>query len=72
MFQHDMGVSPHFHLYITVYLNQRYGNFWIGHHGPVTWLLRSPDLMLLDIFLWSLNERDDVPDQNTREKGILA
>jgi hypothetical protein len=31
---------------VTAYFNQC--------HGPVPWLLRSPDLTLLDFFLWSL------------------
>jgi hypothetical protein len=35
-------------------LNRHYENHWIGHHGPIPWLLRSPNLTTLDLFLWGL------------------
>jgi hypothetical protein len=25
---------------------------WVGHDGPILWPLRSPIVMLLDLFLW--------------------
>lgn len=33
-------------------LNKKFGNRWIGLHGPREWPPRSPDLTPLDFFLW--------------------
>jgi hypothetical protein len=33
-------------------LNRKFGNHWIGLHGPHEWPPRSPDLTPLDFFLW--------------------
>lgn len=50
-FQHD-GAPPHYSAQVTNYLNQRYPNKWIGRNGPIPWPPRSPDLAILDFFLW--------------------
>jgi len=34
------------------YLNQNYGQRWIGRGGPVAWPPRSPDMNPLDFYLW--------------------
>ena len=34
------------------HLNQRFGQMWTSHGGPIAWPARSPDLTLLDYFLW--------------------
>jgi hypothetical protein len=44
-------MNAHFGYQVTAFLNQRYGNYWIGRRGPVPWPLRSPDLTPLDLFL---------------------
>lgn len=49
--QHD-GAPAHFSLDVRNYLNQVYGERWIGRGGPVAWPPRSPDLTPLDFFLW--------------------
>jgi hypothetical protein len=46
-------VPPHFGQ-VTAYLNQCYENVCIGHHSPILWPPRSPDLTLLDFLLWGL------------------
>jgi len=33
-------------------LNERFPDVWIGRGGPKPWPPRSPDLSLLDFFLW--------------------
>jgi len=33
------------------FLNRRYNGMWIGQ-GPIAWPARSPDLTLLDSYLW--------------------
>ena len=49
--QHD-GAPAHFSLAVRDYLNEQFGDRWIGREGPVTWPPRSPDLTPLDFFLW--------------------
>ncbi|EGI67671.1 hypothetical protein G5I_03716 [Acromyrmex echinatior] len=48
IFQQD-GAGPHNARIVTNYLNQQ---FWIDRYGPIRWRARSPDLNLLDSFLW--------------------
>lgn len=51
-FQHD-GAPPHYHREVRAYLDQEFGERWIGRGGPIAWPARSPDLTPLDFFLWS-------------------
>ena len=46
------GAPPHFALAVREYLNANYEGRWIGRDGPVPWPPRSPDLNMLDFFLW--------------------
>ncbi|CAK1600423.1 unnamed protein product [Parnassius mnemosyne] len=50
-FQHD-GAPAHFSTIVRDYLNELYGDRWIGRGGPVAWPARSPDMTPLDFFLW--------------------
>jgi len=50
-FQHD-GAPAHSTRDVRQYLNETFGNRWIGRYGPVTWPPRSPDLTPLDFYLW--------------------
>ena len=50
-FQHD-GAPPHNTRQVSDYLSERFGDRWIGNNGPVRWPARSPDLNVLDTFLW--------------------
>ena len=50
-FLHD-GCPAHFSLLAREFLNQEYPNRWIGRGGPQAWSPRSPDLNMLDYFLW--------------------
>lgn len=49
--QHD-GAPPHFAANVREFLNDSYGNRWIGRGGPTAWPPRSPDLTPPDFFLW--------------------
>lgn len=49
--QHD-GAPAHYALLVQNFLNNNYGNCWIGRGGPITWPPRSPDMTPLDYFLW--------------------
>lgn len=50
-FQHD-GAPAHSSRIARQYLNERFGDRWIGRNGPVPWPPRSPDLTPLDFYLW--------------------
>lgn len=52
-FQQD-GAPAHNSRAVIQYLNRRFGNRWIGTHGPVRWPPRSPGFNPLDYFLWGL------------------
>ncbi|RLU23850.1 hypothetical protein DMN91_004058 [Ooceraea biroi] len=50
-FQQD-GAPAHSIRALQILLNQKYPHRWIGRKGSVAWPPRSPDLTLLDYFLW--------------------
>ncbi|KAJ8960841.1 hypothetical protein NQ318_020137 [Aromia moschata] len=43
-----------FHHAVTVrnWLNSVFNEHWIGRDGPILWPPRSPDLIILDFYLW--------------------
>lgn len=51
IYQHD-GAPAHFQRQVRNFLNARYPERWIGRGGPITWPPRSPDLNVLDFFVW--------------------
>lgn len=51
VFQHD-GCPVHTSRIVKDFLNQQYGDQWIGRNGPIQWPPRSPDLSPLDYFIW--------------------
>lgn len=50
-FQHD-GAPAHNQVNVRNYLTARFPNCWIGRNAPVAWPPRSPDLSVLDFYLW--------------------
>lgn len=50
-FQHD-GCPVHKSLIVKNFLNEEYGEKWIGNNGPMRWPARSPDLTPLDFYVW--------------------
>lgn len=50
-YQHD-GAPAHYQVRVREYLNNHFGDRWIGRGGPVPWPARSPDLTPLDFYLW--------------------
>lgn len=57
-------------------LNTRFPERWIGRGGPITWPARSPDLNVLDYFVWGyikslIEHRRDGPENEIRD-AILA
>ena len=50
-FQQD-GAPAHNSQIVRHYLEENFTERWIGTHGPVRWPPRSPDLSVLDFFLW--------------------
>lgn len=51
-FQQD-GAPAHNSRVVTEYLSAHFSRRWIGTHGPIRWPPRSPDLSILDFFVWS-------------------
>lgn len=51
IFQQD-GAPPHNTRLNVTYLNTHFGERWIGTNGPIRWPPRSPDLTVMDFFLW--------------------
>ncbi|GBP89384.1 hypothetical protein EVAR_63299_1 [Eumeta japonica] len=50
-FQRD-GAPPHITFLVHSHLNATFPNRWLGRFEPQPWPARSPDLALLDFFLW--------------------
>lgn len=50
-FMHD-GAPAHYTLQVREYLNDVFGQKWIGRGGPVAWPPRSPDLNPIDFYIW--------------------
>jgi len=52
MYFHHDGAPPHYTRRMREYLNESFPTCWLGRGGPVAWPPRSPDLTLLDYYLW--------------------
>lgn len=67
-FQQD-GAPCHNSANVRNYLNRQFQNQWIGNSGPINWPARSPDLSILDFFLWGFlkNKIYQRPRQNYNE-----
>lgn len=72
-FQHD-GCPAHCTRIVVEWLNQQFGQNWIGRNGPVLWPPRSPDLTLADFYLWGRLKQivyaNDIPPnmENLKER----
>ena len=54
-FQQD-GAPAHNSQMARLFLENNFTNQWIGTNGPIRWPPRSPDLSILDFFLWGYLE----------------
>lgn len=50
-YQHD-GAPPHNGHLVNNYLQNLLNDRWIANNGPYLWPPRSPDLSVLDFFIW--------------------
>lgn len=50
-FMHD-GCPAHFSLIVREFLDNTYGDHWIGRGGPIAWPANSPDLNPCDFCIW--------------------
>lgn len=50
-YQHD-GAPPHNAYLVNNYLQETFYDQWIASNGPFLWPPRSPDLSVLDYFIW--------------------
>ncbi|PNF41080.1 hypothetical protein B7P43_G06220 [Cryptotermes secundus] len=46
------GAPPHWGLQVRAFLDRTFLGRWIGRDGPMPWPPRSPDITLLELFLW--------------------
>lgn len=51
------GAPPHFALAVRNWLNEKFGPNWMGRGGPIPWPARSPDLTIMDSFVWGFVKR---------------
>ena len=51
IFQKD-GAPSHWGLHVCEFLNKTFSDRWIGRDGPISWPPHSPEITLLDFFLW--------------------
>ena len=75
-FQHD-GAPPRYTRIVRNYLDETFADTWIGRGGSINWPARSPDLNLLDFFLWGhvkgqVYSRDLPRDENDLRARINA
>lgn len=75
IFQHD-GAPAHFSRQVRNILNARYPDRWMGRGGPIIWPAWSPDLNVLDYFIWNyikdlVEHRREGTEAEVRE-AILA
>lgn len=76
------GCPAHFSINVRQSLVAMFGEQWIGRGGPVEWPPRSPDMTVLDFWLWGyLKEkvyrtapttREDMKDRIRRECQLLG
>uniref|UniRef100_V5GAN1 Transposable element Tc3 transposase n=1 Tax=Anoplophora glabripennis TaxID=217634 RepID=V5GAN1_ANOGL len=50
-YQHD-GAPPHNSHLVNDLLQEGFHDHWIANNGPFIWPPRSPDLSVLDYFIW--------------------
>jgi hypothetical protein len=68
-FQHD-GAPLHYYRRVRQYLDNWRGDHWIGRGGPVAWPARSPDLTLLDFFLWGFVNQEVYQEKPTTSQDM--
>ena len=74
IFQQD-SAPPHWGLEFHQFLNETFLDWWIGRDDPIPWLLRSPDITPLEVFLWGYVKhivyQTKVRDINDLQHGII-
>ncbi|XP_018398740.1 PREDICTED: uncharacterized protein LOC108776576 [Cyphomyrmex costatus] len=78
IYQHN-GAPAHFHRDVRDILNARYIaiDTWLGRGGPIAWPPRSPDMNVLDFFVWGyikelVEPRHSDTENEVREAIIAA
>lgn len=68
-FQND-GCPVHTSLIVKNFLNEEYGEKWIGRNGPIKWPARSPDLTPVDFYVWG-RAKELVYNEEIRDRDQL-
>lgn len=58
------GCPAHNSRIVRPWLFQHFDQNWIGTNGPIHWPPRSPDLTMMDFFLWGYVKNRSYPAQN--------
>ena len=69
VFQQD-GAPPHFRITVRAYLEENFGERWIGRGGPTSWPPRSPDLTPLNFYAWGYM-KDNVYQEKIQSREHL-
>lgn len=79
MFYQQDGCPAHTSRIARSQLNEMFPMRWIGKYGPFNWPARSPDLSVLDYYLWGrlkdivyINRPTDVQDMKLRLRNAIA
>lgn len=71
MFWQQDGCPAHCTALVRQWLNDHFGAKWIGRFGPNHYPARSPDLSLLDFFLWGALKQKVYSDNLPHDREIL-
>jgi hypothetical protein len=71
IFQHD-GAPAHYSRRVREILNTRFPDRWMGRGGPIIWPARSPDLNVLDYFVWGYIKAKVEHRRNGTEPEVRA
>jgi len=52
------GAPPHYARAAREVLDQMFPGRWIGRSGPVDWSARSPDITIIDFFVWRFQKEE--------------
>lgn len=69
--QHD-GCPAHFSLNVRNYLDTHFPNKWIGRGSIFPWPARSPDLTVLDFYLWGTLKQKVYATRPTTREDMVA
>lgn len=71
LFWQQDGCPAHCTLLVRQWLNEHFGERWIGRFGPVHYPARSPDLTPMDYFLWGVLKQKVYENDLPHDREVL-